>query len=201
MRHQQRLFLIVFALGTVSAWAQQHSHAEVPDLLARLSYERSPISDNAVRQVCIAVSREGNYRIFLSTNAANGPIRLQGKMTEDQFQQLKKLLAEPAFRSLPGSHGGLIREQAENFVAEIPQSLRQSGDSPLESALPHPRRMQWLNADDESPFPVPMAKIIDWMNHFEPKDAQPFDGSEISDVCPSVGLSLIQPSVATNEHP
>ena len=177
--------------------------------MARLSYERSPFQGDGIRQICIAVSQDGNYTMVSSTNGTNGPVQLEGKMSEEQFQQLKRSLAAHAFRSLSGNHGGLIRDHAGRFVAEIsriemPAAFQFQPTvpwSPPRSQPAPPRRLQWLNADDESPFPKPMAKGVEWMKNFEPRNAKALDSAEISDACPTVGLRLIEPSIAAHEHP
>ena len=202
MRRCPKLLLLVVFLATV-AWAQQRYRSEDPDLLVRLSYERSP----SRQRICISVSQDGDYRIASSGNALPDPIRLKGKMDDDQLLRLKKMLAGSALRSLPPSNPGMIRDHAENFRAEIsriefpPAFKLQSTPSGRPRSAPGPlRRLQWLNADDENPFPAPIAKLVDWMESFKPKNAKPFDYSEFSDVCPSVGLSFVQPSIAANEH-
>jgi hypothetical protein len=178
----------VVLLTSVGLWAQEVYHADDTDLLARLSYGNSPVVHREdVRQVCIAVSRDGEYRITRSQTT--GEIqRLQGKVAQEQLQQLKTLLKSTELKALPANHGGLIRQDSESFAAEIP---RKDGA----------QRLQWLNADGESPFPAPVAKVVDWLKHFEPKDAKAFEYAEYPDVCPSGGLRLIQPSVAENGRP
>ena len=176
-----------------------------PDLLVRLSYERWP-----GQQTCISVSQEGDFRIVSPSNTTVERIRMKGKMADDQLLLLKKMLAAPAFRSLSSNHAGMIRDHAESFRAEVSQVEVQPA-FPFEdnksrvhtrSLLAPPRRLHWLNGDDESPFPAPIAKLVDWMETFKPKNAQPFDDGEFSeDVCPSVGFTLVQPSVAANGHP
>jgi hypothetical protein len=178
----------VVVLISVGLWAQEVYHADDTDLLARLSYDSSPVVQGEdVRQVCIAVSRDGAYRITRSLTTGEMQ-RMKGKVPQEQLQQLRTLLKSAEFRALPASHGGLIRQHSESFAAEIP---RKDGA----------QRLQWLNADGESPFPAPLAKVVDWLKHFEPQDAQTYDYAEYPDVCPSGGLRLIQPSVARNGRP
>jgi len=200
-----KLMLAAFLPVTAIVWAQAPYRALEPDLLVRLSYERWP-----GRQICISVSQDGDYHIISPSNHTVDPIRLKGKMVDDQLSRLKKLLAAPAFRSLSSNHAGMIRDHAENFRAEVSavelKVALQSEDnksSVLPDSLPAPpRRLHWLNADDESPFPAPIAKLVDWMEGFKPKNAKPFDDRELpKSVCPSVGFSLVQPSVAVNGHP
>jgi hypothetical protein len=77
MRLAAKLLLITFLLGNINVWAQQRYHSVDPDLLVRLSYQRSPFQ----QQICISVSQDGNYRIVPLSNALPDPIRLKGKWT------------------------------------------------------------------------------------------------------------------------
>src|SRR5579864_7232100 len=88
--------------------AQEIYHPPDPDLLAKLSYDNSAIgSEEGAQHICVAVSRDKEYRIVRLLN--NGMTqRLHGKMTNQQFQQVKSLLGSSDFRILSGSHGGLI---------------------------------------------------------------------------------------------
>jgi hypothetical protein len=183
-------------------WAQERYHSVDPDLLARLSYDNSAIvRGDEVRQVCVAVSRDGDYRIVRSLTTGEAQ-RLQGKLPQEQFEQLKKLLGSDKFRALSGNHGGLIRQASESFGAEIPVPPRKLARGfDIGSAVPPAQRFQWVNADGESPFPGPAAKVVDWLKHFEPKDGKSFVYADYPDVCPSGGLRLLQPSVAANDHP
>lgn len=191
----------VVLLISTGLWAQEAYHASDPDLLARLSYDRSAIvHGDDVRQVCIAVSRDGEYRITRSLTTGSMQ-RLQGKMPKEQLDQLKTLLGSDEFRALSGTHGGLIRQESESFGAEIPAAKQLPGGIPPESAIPRAHRLQWLNADGESPFPAPLAKVVDWLKHFEPTNGKAFEYAEYPEVCPSGGLRLIQPSVANNGRP
>jgi len=177
--------------------AQEAERAQQADLLARLSYETSVGA--AVERVCIAVSRHGEYRM-VSKMAGAEMARVRGKMPEDQLKQLTKLLESSDFRSLAGNHAGLIRQRAESFTAEIgPGEGQVSGRD--EIVVPRPRRLEWLNADGESPFPPPIAKVAGWLEHFQPREAKPFVYAEFPDVCPSGGLRFVQPTVAFNPHP
>jgi hypothetical protein len=180
-------------LISVGLWAQSegrspdktHSSRHV-DLLGKLSYSTSPpiAEPNSVHQTCIAVFRDGSYRILRLISG--GPTqRIRGKMPEEQFQKLKTLLAHSDFRDLSGGHGGLIRKGAESFGAEIP---REDGI----------QRLRWLNPDGESPFPSAVVKIVNWLEGFGPKGGELFTETEFPDVCPSEGLRLLQPSVAAN---
>ncbi len=192
--YAKSLLTATVLLLSVGSWAQELYHFNGPDLLARLSYDSSPVVQrlDGVRHVCVAVSNDGDYRIVRSLNSGQAQ-RLQGKIPQEQFQQLKTLLGSADFRALSGSHGGLILQESESFAAEIPMpgGQRESGT----------QRLQWLNASGESSFPGSVAKVIDWLKHFEPPDGKLFVYAEYPDVCPSVRLRLLQPSVADNLHP
>ena len=165
------------------------------DVLARLSYDSSPNVQG--EHICFAVSRDGDYRLVRLVNVVNDllPVRLQGKMTKEQLEQLKALLGSSEFRSQTGNHGGLIREEAESFGAEIPAPGRRREDGN------GAQRLQWLNADGERPFPSSVAKVVKWLKQFDPKGGKSFEYAEFPEVCPSGGLRLLQPSVAENLHP
>ena len=170
-------------LTSVGVWAQPSHRFRDPNLLARLSYDHSGITQGEeLRQICVAVSRDGAYRVVRSVNGGETQ-RLQGKLEEQQLRQLKKLISDSDFRGLFGSHGGLIRQEAESFGAEI---LRADGT----------QRVQWLNGDGESPFPGSVANVVNWLKDLEATDGKPFVIPEYSEVCPSVGLRLLETSGA-----
>jgi hypothetical protein len=179
-------------LVSVNLWAQKVYSFHDPDLLARLSYDSSAFQEKeGNRHVCVAVSRDGDYRIVRTTNSGQTQ-RLQGKLPQEQFQQLKTLLESAEFRVLSGDHSGLIRQESESFRAEIPMPDLQRWDRAL--------RVQWLNADGERPFPDSVAKVVNWLERFEPTDGKRFVYAEYPDVCPSGVLRLLQPPVAANLH-
>src|ERR1017187_3633990 len=191
--YAKSLLTATVLLLSVGSGGQELYHFNGPDLLARLSYDSSPVVQRleGVRHVCVAVSHDGDYRIVRSLNSGQAQ-RLQGKIPQEQFQQLKTLLGSADFRALSGSHGGLILQESESFAAEIPMSgwQRERGT----------QRLQWLNANGESPFPDSVANVVYWLKHFEPTDGKLFVYAEYPDVCPSVRLRLLQPSVADNRH-
>src|SRR5438067_418617 len=82
MRH---LLLVAVALWTGAVWAQESYHSPDPDLLVRLSYKSSLMASDSIRQICIEVSQQGDYRILSSMSEANGPSGLEGKMSQDQL--------------------------------------------------------------------------------------------------------------------
>jgi len=202
MRAYVRVLLTLsFLLISFGVWGQKAAQSEKSDLLARLSYETSVVTQrDGLRQVCLAVSRDREYRIVRLENDGQTQ-RLHGTLTKEQFEQLTKLLDSPKFRTLSGNHGGLIRQEAESFAAEIPSVDRGRADRTREWLESEARRLQWLNADGESPFPDSVAKIVDWLQQFEPKNGKEFEYTEFPNVCPSGGLRLVQPAVADNQRP
>ncbi len=183
------LLTAAIVLLSASVWAQEVYHPQDPDLLGRLSYN-DPVTlrPEGFRQVCIAVSRDGEYRIVRALNSGETQ-RLQGKMPKEELQKLKTLLGATEFRALNGNHGGLVRQAAESFGAEIPR-----GDDKAQ-------RLQWLNTEGVGPFPNPVAQVVDWLKHFEPVEGKSFEYTDYPEVCPSSGLRLLQPSVAENGRP
>jgi hypothetical protein len=187
------LLTAVVVLVSSALWAQEVYHSPDPELMARLSYD-SPATAHGqgLLHVCVAVSRDGDYRIVRLLNTGLTE-RLHGKMPQEQLQQLKSLLESAAFRILSGSHGGLVRQNSESFGAEVlsqPQGENRT------------QRLHWLNVDGESPFPRPVTRIVNWLTRFDPKDAKAFEYADYPDVCPSLGgLHLLSPSVAENVHP
>src|SRR5579859_2338107 len=174
--------ILVAALLGMSAnlSAQEIYRLHDPDTLARLSY------NTFTTQICFAVAPDGSYRMVRSTaETYDGPQRLQGNLSKKEFRQLEARLAAPGFRSLGSNHAGLIRQNAEDFAAEISMPGNNS------EAAARTQRLQWLNADDESPFPATIEKLVSWMKSFQPKDARGFTYAEFPNVCPSIGLSFV----------
>jgi hypothetical protein len=182
----KRLMMTAILLAS-PLWSQEVHHTDNANLLARFSYDNSSTQqENADRRICMAVSRAGDYRILRLHDDGETVLR-EGKMQDEQFKQLQDLLSASDFRVLSGSHGGVIRSEAESFSAEISRG----GDKA--------QRVQLLNADGGNPFPGSVKKIVDWLEHFQVKNGNSLDYAESADVCPPVGLRLLQPSVATNE--
>ncbi|HTS34940.1 MAG TPA: hypothetical protein VMH04_04650 [Candidatus Solibacter sp.] len=180
--------------------AQERYHTPDPNLMARLSYDSSGVvRQGDVRHLCIAISRDGQYRIARSTGHGQTQ-RLQGKMPKEELQQLSDLLAAPEFRKLSGDHGGLIHQEAETFAAEIPPGERSNADGTRRWIESEIWRLQWMNGDNENPFPISVSKVVSWLQQFRPRDGIPFDYVEYPDVCPSGGLRLLQPAVAENSR-
>ena len=204
MHFRAKAFLTVsFILIALGVWAQEpeSDRAGDTDLLARLAYANSAVvQSGGVRHVCLAVTRDGEYRIVRTTELGE-TLRLRGKIPQEQFQQLSKLLEESEFRALSGYHGGLIRQDAESFSAEIPGPMRERVDATRKWMGREAWRLQWLNADGESPFPASVAKVVDWLQRFQPTGGKAFLYAEFPDVCPASGFRLVQPAVAENQQP
>src|SRR5689334_6728520 len=140
MRLDSRLLSLAVVLFVSPSLYAQIYHFHDPSLLARLSYENSAIAQaNTVQHICIAVFRDGAYRVLRSVDGTTE--HLQGKMPSEKLEQLKALLVAPKFRDMSGYRGGLIRKEAENFAAEIsmPGIQREADDRTF--------RLQWVNGD------------------------------------------------------
>jgi hypothetical protein len=202
MHLSPKALLVAAILLVVPASLAEETHdSDHPEVMARLFYDYSGVApEGKAQHLCLAVSHDGDYRI-VRLWALGHSERLHGKMTTEQFRELTTLLEAADFRSLSGYHGGMLRQQAERFAAEIPlrgRSPLDEGPKPLE---PEAWRLQWLNPDGESPFPPSVSKLVDWLRRFEPNDAKPFHYTQYPDVCPSERLRFAQPSVAGNLHP
>lgn len=184
MRYAKPFLTVAMALLSAGLWAQESHHFRDPDVLARFSYESSPaVQGEGVRHLCVAISREGEYRVTRKVDAE--PMQwLHGRMSQPQFTKLRMLLSNSDFRDVAGSHGWIMRQAGESFAAEI---LRSAGT----------QRFQWLSVDDENPFPASVAKLVSWLKHFDPAGAVPFSYAEYPDVCPSGGVRLLEPPIAT----
>ena len=203
MHRCRKMLLAIVLLGVASiSIAQELYHSPDPSLMARLSYDNSGVVQREkVRNVCIAVSRDGEYRIARLT-AVGQTERLHGKMPKEEFNQLSTLLGATEFRSLSGYHGGLVRRDAETFGVEIPVVNRSKLDKDAAEQSPAPAwRLRWMNGDGGNPFPASVSKLVDWIKRFQPVDGKTFEYSDYPDVCPTVGLRLLQPAVAENSHP
>ena len=195
------LIAAILLVASVSI-AQEATPSADAALMARLSYDNSGFAQpGSVMHVCFAVSKDGDYRIVRSLDDGQTQ-RLHGNMPKEEFRQLTNLLEAADFRDLSGNGGGLVRQEAETFAAEIAVSGRWHDDGHGTKWLePESWRLQWLNADGETPFPSSVAKVVDWLKRFEPKNAKRFENTEFPDVCPSLGLRLVQPSIYENLRP
>jgi hypothetical protein len=207
MRVFRKLLLTaLLLLCGICLYSQSKRDANSGEILARLSYKESgtfkcclkePPADGKFKlfipaidqtNICIAVSETGDYRVAMILDGT--PQRLEGKMPDDKLQQLKTLLSSSDFRSLSGDHGALLRQDAETFAAEISRSNA--------AGVARKQRVQWLNPDNNNPFPGSVLKVISWLKDFRPQGGKQLIYSEFSDVCPSRGFQLLQPSVATD---
>jgi len=195
------LIAAILLVASVSI-AQEATPSADAALRARFSYDNSGFAQpGSVMHVCFAVSKDGDYRIVRSLDDGQTQ-RLHGNMPKEDFRQLTNLLEAADFRDLSGNGGGLVRQEAETFAAEIAVSGRWHDDGHGTKWLePESWRLRWLNADGEEPFPSPVANVVDWLKRFEPKNAKRFENTEFPDVCPSGGLRLVQPSISENLRP
>jgi hypothetical protein len=197
-----KTFLTAILLLASVSIAQQATPSASAAVLGRLSYDNSGFAQpGSLVHVCFVVSKNGDYRILRSSNDGHTQ-SLHGNVPKQEFRQLSNLLQAPELRNLSGNGGGLIRQEAETFAAEIAVRGRWHDDGYGTKWLePQTWRLQWLNADGETPFPSPVAKLVDWLKKFEPRNATRFEATEFSDVCPSGGMRLVQPSVSENLRP
>jgi len=195
------LLAAAILLVASSSVAQEPYHPTDSDLVARLSYDSfGVVLRGNMGHMCVAVSRDGGYRIVRSLDDGQTQ-RLHGKIPMEEFRQLTKLLGAAEFRSLSGDHGGLIRQESESFGAEVLGPMREHADGTRRLLERDVWRLHWLNADGTSPFPASVSKLVDWLQRFQPKDGKSFENAEYPDVCPAGGLRLLQPSVAEISHP
>jgi hypothetical protein len=216
MRVFAKLFLMAAVLtASLALCAQEHQpysgpgqqRPADPNLLARLAFDSGGLQSPGSQHICLAVDRDGSYRMMrinaglrmvgtLNLDPAkpdqdtarkllNPTERLEGTMSQKQLLQFKTLLGSPDLRPLSGNHFALIRQSAETFTAEIPVVDKQASDGTLHVHL--------LNADGQSPFPEPARKIVDWLNRFEPTNANRSANLEFRNVCPTGGLQFVQP--------
>jgi len=200
--YSKMLLTSAILVVTSGAIAQERLHPPDPNLMARFSYDKTGVvmRQGDLHHVCVAVSRDGDYRIVRSLD--NGQIqRLHGKMAEEEFRQLTNQLEAAELRKLSGYHGGLIRQESESFAVEIPLRDGWHQDEAGNWVEHEAWRLQWLNPDGESPFPAPVSKLVDWLRRFQPSDGKSFDYADYPDVCPAGGLRLLQPDLAENSHP
>jgi hypothetical protein len=199
------LLMAAILLVASASIAQEVPPSADSNLMARLSYDNPRVAlPGDVRRVCIAVSRDGDYRM-LQVLAIGLTQRRQGKIPKEEFLQLSTLLGAADFRNLTNHGSPLLREEAERFRAEIPLGDRWRVEGDVKRLEHKGWRLQWLNTDGESPFPPSVSKLLDWLQHFQPsaiKYGKHFEYDEYSDVCFfGIGLLLLQPSVANNSQP
>ena len=179
---------------------QQAETPTGPEILARLAYDTTAVTSREnVRHVCLSITNEGEYRIIRSTLYTPTQY-LHGRMSKDQFQDLKNLLSSKEFRSQRGNIG-LIRQESESFGAEMPvhlSEIKKRADGTYALPPSEAWRLEWINADETAPFPESVGKVVNWLQNFQPNDAKEFSYAEFPDVCPFGVLRLLQPSIADN---
>jgi len=195
------LIAAILLFASVSR-AQEAAPSADTALMARLSYDNSRFAQpGSLMHVCFAVFKDGDYRTVRLLEDGHTQ-RLHGNMPKEEFRQLSNLLEAADFRNLSGAGGGLVRQEAETFAAEIAAGGRWHHDGHGTKRFePETWRLQWLNADGETPFPSQVAKVVDWLKRFEPKNAKRFDNTEFPDVCPSGRIRPVQPSLSENLRP
>ncbi|MGH9512003.1 MAG: hypothetical protein ACRD2U_07680 [Terriglobales bacterium] len=163
-------------LVSLSAFADSNHGQSGEPLLARLSYHRTwtvSRDDEGPPQICVALFQDGHYEMLRTT--AGGKIeRLQGTIGTEEIEHVKGLLESPDFRGLKGTGQGLIRSGSESFAAEVPR----------ENGVQYVERM---NPDRERPFPEAVTKVVQWLQTFEPKQAEALINTEFPDICPRTG--------------
>ncbi|MGC2449199.1 MAG: hypothetical protein WA477_16235 [Candidatus Sulfotelmatobacter sp.] len=201
MRRFARLLLALsILLPATVLWGQQAEKPSDSEPLARLAYDTTAVTQRGdLTHVCLAITRDGGYQIMRSTNEEPTQY-LRGQMSKDHFQQLKSLLSSKEFRTQSGIWAGLIRQDSESFRAEMPIPLRKRADGTYILPPSEAWRLEWLNADDAAPFPDSIAKVVNWLQNFQPKNGKEFSYTEFPNVCPSGGMRLIQPTIATNDQ-
>ena len=201
MKRISRLLSIVSILSVpLLLHGQEVKITTDPEVLARLAYDTTAATERGdLRHVCLAITHDGEYRMIRSTIDRPTEYR-RGQLSKDRFDKLKTLLSSKEFRSQSGTLGGLIRQNSENFRAEMPVPLKKSADATYILPEREAWRLEWLNADDTAPFPHSISKVVHWLENFEPKDGKEFSIADFPDVCPSGGLRLLQPSVADNQR-
>lgn len=153
-------------------------------VLARLSYTSTYFhvangdEEKYLPRVCFELYRDGQYRI-VRTATKGAPPRLgpraenrAGKLSQDQFETIGKMLMQLDFSSSPG---GVVRKGSESFVAEIANGFEK-------------RHLLWVDPDHQRPFPESAAKVIGWLRSFNSEDATPFNVPELTTdpVCPRI---------------
>ncbi|HWF93103.1 MAG TPA: hypothetical protein VN684_12515 [Terriglobales bacterium] len=150
----------------------------------RLSYSNSwvPASEKYSPRICLSVWPDGHYRILRKNQEGQSQL-LGGVLPAEQLTQLRSLLDAPDFRKLSGTRGGLLRQGAENFRAEVPRGG-------------NVQRLVWMIPDEKSKYSKPVADIIGWMQDFQPVGSKVLLRTDFPDVCPQMGG--VQPVIASN---
>jgi hypothetical protein len=171
--HSSTKFLLAATmfLAPTFTCAQLLQAKDQTNQLARLSLSStSPIAagEKGFPQVCFSVDRDGRYQMSRLTSEGGREL-LQGTVLPGKLKKLEELLGDSEFISV-GSSGGLLRNSAQAFAAEVP---REKGTL----------RIFISDTDTENPFPRSVRRVANWLQNFNPEDAEPFETS-VPDICP-----------------
>lgn len=173
---------VIFQASSFSQTNSPHN-PEQGTVLARLSYASTYLvvgnEEKYLPSVCFEVYRDGHYRIVRATTKGAHENRA-GKLSQDQFETISKMLMQLDFSSGPGA---VIRKGSESFVAEVPNGAEE-------------RRLLWVDPDHQRPFPDSVAKVIGWLRSFNSEEAVPFQRLELSTdpVCPRISPTPLLPA-------
>jgi hypothetical protein len=105
-----------------------------------------------------------------------------GTLSQSQLRDVGNMLENLDFK---GERGGIVLGGSERFVAEVIRGAETI-------------RYVWLNPDHRKPFPSSAARVIDWLQDFDDKDASPLTLHDASDhsICPSLSDNAVQPLTA-----
>jgi hypothetical protein len=179
---------LILLASTGIALAQSKEQLKEPGsdgLVARVSYGiTSPGIDwrtqEGYPQSCFALYRDGYYQVLRLTEHGNES--LQGTLSHNQLLSFGSMLKNLDFES---RGGGIVRNGAQNFTAEIVR----------EGKTIH---YEWMNPDNERPFPSSAVRIIEWLQQFKAEGASPLVLRELSEhpVCPAASDKPVRPLIA-----
>ena len=176
--------LLVCVLVAVSCWAQKISVPSTPVFL-RLSF-RSAFAvvnpeEKDFTQICISIASSGHYQMRRSR--ANGAVEgWQGTLSSTELNRLERLLSGREVRGLSGFSGGLMRNSAATFIAEVQREK-------------NVQRFGLSDTDGKKPFPRSVSQIVSWLQGFEAKGAERLD-VDTPDICPGGALQPVRPVTA-----
>ena len=171
--------IVIVFLCSPSSPGESTTRTDDDSVLARLSYAGGYMVDwreqTGSPGICFALYRSGRYRISRLTEAGNES--LQGKLSEDAFDRLTKLLIRLDSESSPG---GIVQKGAESFIVEIAR----------EQDTIH---QVWVNPDHQRPLPESVMRVVYWLQDFEATGAHPLTLRELSNqrICPTASEPLL----------
>lgn len=179
------LILLASTNIAVTQSKEQLKEAGSDSLLARVSYDiTSPGIDwrtqGGYPQSCFALYRDGYYQVSRLTE--HGTESVQGTLSQKQILSFGSMLKNLDFES---RGGGIVRNGAQNFIAEIVR----------EGKTIH---YEWMNPDNERPFPSSAVRVIGWLQEFKAEGASPLMLRELRQhpICPPASLKPVQPVIA-----